>query len=238
MARGSAPRGGTRPLSRVGDAELVERRRAEIMEAATRLVARQGFARTVVREIAEEANISVGLVYEYVRSKEDILFLIYDHWARLWCDGLEKAIARGKDPLDQLMAGVSFLVATADKQPEVTRLFYRESGHLTEYGTDQAKRAEREMADRLAAVVEAAVAAELVRPETDCLAVATSLILLSHGWVLKGHLLRRGRTAASYATSLMETAVGGWATSGGRKAWERRRSSEARGVNGEGKKSG
>ncbi|MGH2578987.1 MAG: TetR/AcrR family transcriptional regulator, partial [Actinomycetota bacterium] len=70
-----------RPYARVGDADLVERRRAQIIEAATRLVARQGFAKTVVRDIADEANISVGLVYEYVRSKEDILFLIYEYWA-------------------------------------------------------------------------------------------------------------------------------------------------------------
>ncbi|HEY0397458.1 MAG TPA: TetR/AcrR family transcriptional regulator [Acidimicrobiia bacterium] len=223
MAKVTAAKTGSRPLSRVGDADLVERRRAQIVEAATRLVARQGFAKTVVRDIAEEANISVGLVYEYVRSKEDILFLIYEHWSRVWGEGLEKAIARGKDPLDQLLSAVSFLVGTADKHTDVTHLFYRESGHLSEYGTDQAKQTEREMVDRLTAILEAAVAAELLRPDTDCLAVATSLILLSHGWVLKGYLLRKGRTPASYATSLVETAVNGWATPAGRKAWERRR---------------
>jgi AcrR family transcriptional regulator len=223
MAKVTAAKTGSRPLSRVGDADLVERRRAQIVEAATRLVARQGFAKTVVRDIAEEANISVGLVYEYVRSKEDILFLIYEHWSRVWGEGLEKAIARGKDPLDQLVSAVSFLVGTADKHTDVTHLFYRESGHLSEYGTDQAKQTEREMVDRLTAILEAAVAAELLRPDTDCLAVATSLILLSHGWVLKGYLLRKGRTPASYATSLVETAVNGWATPAGRKAWERRR---------------
>lgn len=223
MAKVSAAKTGTRPLSRVGDADLVERRRAQIVEAATRLVARQGFAKTVVRDIAEEANISVGLVYEYVRSKEDILFLIYEHWSRVWGEGLEKAIARGKDPLEQLMSAVSFLVGSADKHTDVTHLFYRESGHLSEYGTDQAKQTEREMVDRLTAILEAAVAEELLRPETDCLAVATSLILLSHGWVLKGYLLRKGRTPAAYASSLVETAVNGWATPAGRKAWERRR---------------
>ncbi|MDQ1516357.1 MAG: hypothetical protein QOE80_2187 [Actinomycetota bacterium] len=223
MAKVTAAKTGTRPLSRVGDADLVERRRAQIVEAATRLVARQGFAKTVVRDIAEEANISVGLVYEYVRSKEDILFLIYEHWSRVWGEGLEKAIARGKDPLDQLLSAVSFLVGTADRHTDVTHLFYRESGHLSEYGTDQAKQTEREMVDRLTAILEAAVAAELLRPDIDCLAVATSLILLSHGWVLKGYLLRKGRTPASYATSLVETAVNGWATPAGRKAWERRR---------------
>ncbi|MEW6475603.1 MAG: TetR/AcrR family transcriptional regulator [Actinomycetota bacterium] len=223
MAKVTAAKGSIRPLSRVGDADLVERRRAQIVEAATRLVARQGFAKTVVRDIAEEANISVGLVYEYVRSKEDILFLIYEHWARVWGDGLEKALARGKDPLDQLMSGVAFLVSVADKHSDVTHLFYRETGHLSDYGTEQAKQTEREMVDRLTAVLDAAVEADLLRAETDRVALATELILLCHGWVLKGYLLRKGRTPAGYATSLVEMTVNGWATPAGRKAWERRR---------------
>ena len=224
MAKATAAKGtNIRPLSRVGDADLVERRRAQIVEAATRLVARQGFAKTVVRDIAGEANISVGLVYEYVRSKEDILFLIYEHWARVWGEGLEKALAPGKDPLDQLMSGVSFLVGATDKHADVTHLFYRETGHLSDYGTEQAKQTEREMVERLTAVLDAAVEADLMRPETDRLALATQLVLLSHGWVLKGYLLRKGRTSAAYATSLVEMAVNGWATPAGRKAWERRR---------------
>ena len=222
MAKAAA-KTSTRPLSRVGDADLVERRRAQIVEAATRLVARQGFAKTVVRDIAEEANISVGLVYEYVRSKEDILFLIYEHWARVWGEGLEKALARSEDPLDQLMSGVSFLVTAADKHADVTHLFYRETGHLSDYGTEQAKQTEREMVDRLTAVLEGGIAGDLLRPDTDSVALATQLVLLSHGWVLKGYLLRKGRTAAGYATSLVEMAVNGWATAAGRKAWERRR---------------
>src|SRR5688500_20300905 len=89
MVRGRAtkePAG--RPRARVGDAALVERRRAQIVEAASRLVARQGFAKTVVRDIADEANISVGLVYEYVRSMEDILFLIYENLSHVARYGL------------------------------------------------------------------------------------------------------------------------------------------------------
>ena len=50
MARTSKTSTPVRPMARVGDSDLVERRRAQIVEVATRLVARQGFVKTVVRE--------------------------------------------------------------------------------------------------------------------------------------------------------------------------------------------
>ncbi len=222
MARTTAAKP-PRPVARVGDTGLVERRRAQIVEAATRLVARQGFAKTVVRDIAEEAKISVGLVYEYVRSKEDILFLIYEHWAGVWGQGLEGAIASGKGPLEQLDAATSFLVKTADKHADVTHLFYRESGHLSEQALAFSKAAECSMVERVAAVIEEAVSKGLLRPETDSLLVASTLVMLSHGWVLKGYLLRKGRTLAAYAGSVVDTVVRGWGTTAGRRTWDRHR---------------
>lgn len=224
MARArTAKESPARPHARVGDAGLVERRRAQIVEAATRLVSRQGFAKTVVRDIADEASISVGLVYEYVRSKEDILFLIYEHWSAVFRDGLEKALAQSTDPLARIHDGVNFLVRISDKHSDVTRLYYREGGNLSDHGRELAKETERRMLEQLLEPIEAAVAGGLLRPDTDTLVLATSLVLLSHGYVLKGYLLRKDHTPAAYAAAVIDTAITGWATPAGRKALQRRR---------------
>ena len=212
-----------RPFARVGDSALVERRRGQIVEAATRLVSRQGFAKTVVRDIADEANISVGLVYEYVRSKEDILFLIYEHWASVFRDGLEKALAQSEDPLERIEDAVNFLVKISDKHSDVTHLYYREGGHLSDEGRELAKSTERAMLEQLLEPITDAVTAGLLREDTDTLVLATSLILLSHGYVLKGYLLRKDHTPVAYSAAIIDTAIAGWATAAGRKAWERRR---------------
>jgi len=65
--------------SSVKDKELIETRRKEIVNAAVDLFVRKGFHRTTIREIAKKFGMSVGTLYEYIRTKEDILILVRDY---------------------------------------------------------------------------------------------------------------------------------------------------------------
>jgi AcrR family transcriptional regulator len=53
--------------------KVVEDRREQIMDAAMRVFAQKGFIRTTNKEIAQEANITPGLIYHYFENKEDLL---------------------------------------------------------------------------------------------------------------------------------------------------------------------
>src|SRR5690625_7565598 len=64
--------------SSVKDIELVERRRKQIIESAITLFKDKGFHRTTTRAIAKETGFSIGTLYEYVRTKEDVLSLVYE----------------------------------------------------------------------------------------------------------------------------------------------------------------
>lgn len=69
---GKGARVKTEPTRRVR--RTPEQRREQIMKAAIRLFARQGFARTTTRQIAREAGVSEGTIYRYFTSKQDLLF--------------------------------------------------------------------------------------------------------------------------------------------------------------------
>jgi AcrR family transcriptional regulator len=55
----------------------VEDRREQIMEAALRVFAKKGFDGASNKDIAEEADITPGLIYHYFESKEALLKAIY-----------------------------------------------------------------------------------------------------------------------------------------------------------------
>lgn len=65
-------------VSSVKDEQLVEVRRQQMIKAAVKLFKEKGFHRTTTREIAKASGFSIGTLYEYIRAKEDILFLLCD----------------------------------------------------------------------------------------------------------------------------------------------------------------
>ena len=55
---------------------LVRARREQIVEAATRVFAQKGFRRATTREVAREAGISEGTIYNYFEDKDALLMAI------------------------------------------------------------------------------------------------------------------------------------------------------------------
>jgi AcrR family transcriptional regulator len=57
----------------------VAARRHQILHAAAKVFAQKGFHRATAKEIAEEADLAVGTIYNYFENKEDIIIEIADH---------------------------------------------------------------------------------------------------------------------------------------------------------------
>ena len=64
--------------TQIKNPELVLRRRRQIVDAAVQLFIQNGFHKTTTRQIARAAGFSIGSLYEYVASKEDVLYLVCD----------------------------------------------------------------------------------------------------------------------------------------------------------------
>jgi AcrR family transcriptional regulator len=52
--------------------------RDRLYETAMRMIARRGYEATTLRDIATEANVSVGLLYRYFPSKQAVITALYD----------------------------------------------------------------------------------------------------------------------------------------------------------------
>jgi len=57
---------------------VVRARREQIVEAATRVFAEKGFSRATTREVAREAGVSEGTIYNYFEDKDALLMAILE----------------------------------------------------------------------------------------------------------------------------------------------------------------
>lgn len=90
--------------------EYSEARRVQIIDAAYRCFARNGFHQTTMREIYKEAQLSPGAIYHYFRSKDEIIKASFEHdFARSF--GLFQAALQQADSLAALEEIFEFLFA-------------------------------------------------------------------------------------------------------------------------------
>src|SRR5579859_3662937 len=54
-------------------AQLTAARRAQILDAATRVFAAKGFHRATIRDVAQAAGVADGTIYNYFGNKTDVL---------------------------------------------------------------------------------------------------------------------------------------------------------------------
>jgi AcrR family transcriptional regulator len=101
-------------------AAYLETRRGELLDAAARCFARDGFHRTTMHDIAREAEASAGLLYRYFASKEEVVAAIAAQ--RREAEKAALAAASGADVGDALHALVAaFAGRLADREEQAWR---------------------------------------------------------------------------------------------------------------------
>jgi len=116
--------------TQVKNPDLVERRRRQIVEAAAKLFIAQGFHKTTTRQIARAAGFSIGSLYEYVASKEDVLYLVCEFIHLEVERGVAEAMQRttvGKEVLAEVIREY-FLVC--HRMSDLILLIYQETRSL------------------------------------------------------------------------------------------------------------
>src|SRR3954465_995909 len=103
-----------------------EDKRRQILAAAVRVFAAQGFEATRVGDIAKEAGVAYGLVYHYFGSKDAVLEAVFrEQWGRLLA-AVALAEETGETAPEQLELVVKIVLRTWRDDPDLVRLLVRE----------------------------------------------------------------------------------------------------------------
>jgi AcrR family transcriptional regulator len=105
----------------MAQAQTADKRR-QILDAAIRVFARQGFHSTRVSDIADEAGVAYGLVYHYFKSKDQVLGELFsERWALLLA-AIDEADRSEASPREKLSACAGFIVDSYRHDPELMKV--------------------------------------------------------------------------------------------------------------------
>jgi AcrR family transcriptional regulator len=117
--------------AQVKDADRIEKRRATIVAAAIRVFKEKGFHAATIRDVGIAAGLTQGSLYNYVRSKDDVLFLVCEEVTTRYTEQVRSAVEGIDDPTERLHAAVGALVRTMHAQRGEIQLIYQESHALS-----------------------------------------------------------------------------------------------------------
>ena len=185
--------------SLVKDEKLIQKRREEMVKAAVSLFKKNGFHRTTTREIAKASGFSIGTLYEYIRSKEDILYLVCDSIY----DGVKVRLQQDINADDSGITGVeraitAYFKVMDDMQDEVL-VMYQEAKSLSAEALPYVLKKELEMT----AIFEKLLAKSVLEGELDLSdkeiqAAAHNILIIGQMWTFRRWALQKIYTIEEY----------------------------------------
>jgi AcrR family transcriptional regulator len=105
----------------------------EVVEAAAKVFYERGYSAATVQDIADELGILKGSLYHYIKTKEDLLFRVFEQVHKEVEGILEEVVAvDGLDPLERISLYVHRIVVHNLNDLERISIYYHELDRLGE----------------------------------------------------------------------------------------------------------
>ncbi|MEH7415914.1 TetR/AcrR family transcriptional regulator [Neobacillus drentensis] len=194
----------------VKDERLVQKRRDQMIKGAVALFKQKGFHRTTTREIAKAAGFSIGTLYEYIRTKEDVLYLvcdsIYDHVS----ERLQEDLAVEKGTLESLKRGIADFFQVMDEMQAEVLVMYQEVKSLSKDALPYVLKKEMEMVAMFEELLTRCVEnGELRLTQKQIELVAHNIFVQGQMWGFRRWALRKLFTLEEYITMQTEVLLSG-----------------------------
>jgi len=118
--------------SQVENTSLITKRHEQIVNAAAQFFCEKGYHSTSMREIAAAAGMNMSSIYQYISTKDDILYLFYKKLHSQWRYMFKSLMTEDKlDPINQLKTFIRDFVKLFHLMRHEAITMYTEFRHLS-----------------------------------------------------------------------------------------------------------
>ncbi len=113
------------------NADLVALKHQRIVDGALKVLFKKGYHLTTIREIAQACGMSMGQLYHYISSKDDILYLVHKHMQEVWYNHLKTfGVEEIEDPRQKLVSVLRHTLEFMVENKKLLQFVYTESKYL------------------------------------------------------------------------------------------------------------
>ncbi|MGD8343826.1 MAG: TetR/AcrR family transcriptional regulator [Desulfobacterales bacterium] len=203
--------------TQVKDPDLVKRRRRQIADAAVQLFIEKGFHKTTTRQIARAAGFSIGSLYEYFASKEDILYMVCEAIHAEVERGVTAAMSQAKGGRDALVKIIHEYFMVCHQMSDFILLIYQETQSLPSQWQKRVLENELRITGLFVkALARIAKSGDLINLKENNLELAAhNIVVLGHMWTFRRWYLAHHYSIEDYINLQTGIILGMYA--GGRK---------------------
>ncbi|MEQ6376872.1 TetR/AcrR family transcriptional regulator [Bacillaceae bacterium S4-13-58] len=175
--------------STIKDERLIAIRREQMIKAAVILFKEKGFHRTTTRELAKTAGFSIGTLYEYIRKKEDILFLVCDSIYERVKERMDQIIDLKEESQENLTCAIRAYFTLMDEMQDEVLVMYQEVKALPKEAQDYVLKKEKEMVHMLQIVIQNSLDEE--KTEDEVFLIANNIFVQGQMWGFRRWALQK-----------------------------------------------
>ncbi|OEH93230.1 TetR/AcrR family transcriptional regulator [Bacillus solimangrovi] len=194
----------------VKDEKLVKKRRDQMIKGAVKLFIEKGFHRSTTREIAKAAGFSIGTLYEYIRKKEDVLYLVCDSIYESVHQRLQTSMDLERGDIECLKQAVTSYFVVMDEVQDEVLVMYQEAKSLTKDALPYVLEKEIEMVAMFEKILRRCVEnGEFSLSESEIKLVAHNIFVQGQMWGFRRWILQKLYTLEEYTELQIENLLGG-----------------------------
>lgn len=183
---------------------LIIKRQTQLIKAAIRCFSRLGYHSATMRDIADEAGVSPGLIYQYVSDKHDLLSQALQYTVRSNLEQIPQALRGVEDPIARLYHSIDAYARAIATNPQAVLLTYQETKSLLPADIKKMKRFELETNHIIAECIKSCIRANYLA-QTDVEFLVYRVIIASQAWPLKYWRLKQIITLDNYLEQAIHT---------------------------------
>ncbi|WP_342574924.1 TetR/AcrR family transcriptional regulator [Solibacillus sp. FSL K6-1781] len=184
--------------SSIKDENKIIARRQQIIDAGVKLFKEKGFHRATTRELAKAAGFSIGTLYEYIRTKEDVLFLV--------CDNIFNEVTKcltdfpsDSSTIEGLKQAIRHYYLLIDQMPEEFTIMYQETKSLQKAAMHYILDKELEMVAIFERILKDCVEAGNLSLSEDAIYLAANhIVVQGQSWAFRKWALQKRYTIDQY----------------------------------------